>query len=166
MRLHPYCFCWCSWLATGLTDSTVSNKRRRSPMNDVILFAFVPSYAAISSKVAQHRREEQQQVDALLASQKHLTSNLRTLINSECIASGTQQAQHTLMRVRTSPFLWSASPPPRCDCVHACQLWGTALTRSCRALQAVLQNQVLLALKQQDVVSSHLCPPPLFRNQV
>lgn len=37
---------------------------------------------AIGSKMQHHRQQEQQQVDALLASQKHLTSNLRTLINS------------------------------------------------------------------------------------
>jgi hypothetical protein len=39
--------------------------------------------AAVGSKMHHHRQQEQQQVDTLLASQKHLTSNLRTLINSE-----------------------------------------------------------------------------------
>jgi hypothetical protein len=45
--------------------------------------AYIPVLAAIGSRMQHHMEQEQQQVDALLASQKHLTSNLRTLINSE-----------------------------------------------------------------------------------
>jgi hypothetical protein len=112
-------------------------------MNDIILYLFVPAYAAISSKVAQHRREEQQQVDALLASQKHLTSNLRTLINSESTAASAQQAQHT-GSCRLVPFhlFCFFAPPPHTHTVtvsiHACE--AQLLIRMEQA--AVLQHQV------------------------
>lgn len=54
------------------------------PHSLLLLLLYVCLCAAISSKVQHHRHQEQQQVDALLSSQKYLTSNLRTLINSKC----------------------------------------------------------------------------------
>jgi hypothetical protein len=40
-------------------------------------------YTGLAAKLTAHKEKEREQVEALLASQKHLTSNVRTLINSK-----------------------------------------------------------------------------------
>jgi hypothetical protein len=39
--------------------------------------------AGIAAKLTAHKEKEREHVEALLGSQKHLTSNVRTLINSK-----------------------------------------------------------------------------------
>jgi hypothetical protein len=60
--------------------------------------------AGIAVKLTAHREKEREQVEALLASQKHLTSNVRTLINSEhtrAAASGLHVKHDMALACRT-----------------------------------------------------------------